>query len=99
MSRSVPFSFVSSLAAEFGAVECCWRESDVAFTGFVAEVWFDSLPSEFASRWASVVGRSVRVRCVSSGPGRFAVSVPVVVPVGEVQLGWASRGSRVRLVS
>jgi hypothetical protein len=96
--RSVPFEFVSGLAAEFGAVECCWRESDRSFTGFVAEVWFESLPSDFATRWAEVVGYSLRVRCVSSGPGRFAVSVPCSVPHGVVRLGFASRGSRVRLV-
>lgn len=101
MSRvSVPFQFVSALAVEFGAVECFWRESDHAFTGFVAEVWFSELRSagEFARRWAAVVGYSVLVRSVSSGPARFAVSVPVVVPVGEVRLGWVSRGSRVTLV-
>jgi len=34
----VPFQFVADLAAQFGAVECFWRESDRAFTGFVAEV-------------------------------------------------------------
>lgn len=96
--RSVPFEFVSGLAAEFGAVDCFWRESDRSFTGFVAEVWFDSLPSDFAARWAAVVGYSVLVRCPSSGPGRFAVSVPCVVPGGSVRLGWASRGSRVRRV-
>lgn len=99
MSRLVPFSFVAVLAADFSAVECCWRESDVSFSGFVAEVWFESLPSGFASRWAAVVGRSVRVRSFSSGvPARFCVSVPVSVPAGEVRLGWVSRGSRVRLV-
>lgn len=96
--RPVPFSFVAGLAAEFGAVECCWRESDRSFTGFVAEVWFESLPREFAVKWAEVVGYSVVVRCVSAGPGRFAVSVPCVVPVGVVRLGAASRGSRVQLV-
>jgi hypothetical protein len=95
--RSVPFEFVCGLAAEFGAVECFWRESDRSFTGFVAEVWFDSLPSDFAVRWSRVVGYSVVVRCPSAAPGRFAVSVPCVVPVGEVRLGAASRGSRVRL--
>jgi len=94
---SVPFEIVSSLAIEFGAVECCWRESDRSFTGFVAEVWFDSLPKEFAVKWARVVGYSVVVRCPSSGPGRFAVSVPCVVPMGQVNLGAASRGSRVQL--
>jgi hypothetical protein len=96
--RSVPFEFVAGLAAEFGAVECCWRESDRSFTGFVAEVWFSSLPSQFASRWSAVIGYLVRVRCVSVGPDRFAVSVPVDVPCGQVRLGWASRGSRVKLV-
>ena len=82
--RSVPFEFVSGLAAEFGAVECCWRESDRSFTGFVAEVWFSSLPSEFAARWSAVVGYSLLVRCVLAGPGRFAVSVPVTLPGGSV---------------
>lgn len=95
--RVVPFSFVCSLAAEFGAVDCFWRESSRSFTGFVAEVWFDSLPSDFAQRWSRVVGYSVLVRCPSSGPARFAVSVPVSVPGGVARLGQASRGSRVRL--
>ena len=76
--RSIPFEFVNQLAAEHGAIECFWRESDRSFTGFVAEVWFTDLPSEFASAWAGVVGYQVAVRCVSFGPGRFAVSVPVV---------------------
>ena len=96
--RAVPFSFVVGLAAEFGAVECCWRESSRSFTGFVAEVWFESVPREFAVRWSRVVGYSVLVRCVSSGPARFAVSVPCVVPLGAVRLGVVCRGSRVRLV-
>ncbi|AFY51345.1 hypothetical protein Nos7524_5655 (plasmid) [Nostoc sp. PCC 7524] len=96
--RSVPFEFVSALSCEFEAVDCFWRESDSSFTGFVAEVWFESLPREFAVRWAEVVGYAVKVRCVSVGPARFAVRVPVVVPVGQVRLGWPSRGSRVQLV-
>jgi hypothetical protein len=97
MSRqSVPFEFVQSLAAEFGAVECCWRESDRSFTGFVAECWFSSLPSGFAARWSAVVGYSVTVRCVSSGPAPFAVSVPCVVPGGHIQLRGGQRGGRVR---
>ena len=102
--RSVPFGFVASLAAEYSAVECHWRESDRSFTGFVAEVWFDQLPSQFAMAWAVVVGYQARVRCLSGGPGRFAVSVPVVVPQGQVQLrggqwggvlgcGWSVRAS------
>jgi len=93
---AVPFEFVQGLAAEFGAVECAWRESDRSFTGFVAEVWFAELPSVFASRWASVVGYFVLVRCLPSGPGRFAVSVPVSVPGGRVSLVGGSRGGRVR---
>ena len=95
---SVPYGFVADLAREFGAVEVDWRESDVSFTGFVAEVWFESLPSDFAVRWSQVVGYLVKVRCVSAGPARFAVSVLCNVAPGEVRLGWASRGSRVRLV-
>ena len=53
---SVPFEFVRGLALEFGCVECFWRESDRSFTGFVVEVWFESLPSDFAVRWSAVVG-------------------------------------------
>ena len=67
----VSYEFVAGLAAEFGAVECSWRESDRSFTGFVAEVWFDQLPADFAVRWARVVEYSVLVRSVSSGPGLF----------------------------
>ena len=93
---AVPFEFVQGLAAEFGAVECAWRESDRSFTGFVAEVWFTELPSVFASRWASVVGYFVLVRSVSSGPGRFAVLVPVSLPCGQVALVGGVRGGRVR---
>jgi hypothetical protein len=48
--RSVPFAFVAGLAVEFGAVECFWREFDRSFMGFVAEVWFESCPREFAVR-------------------------------------------------
>ena len=94
--QSVPFEFVASLAAEFGAVECYWRESDRSFTGFVAECWFSSLPSGFAARWSAVVGYSVAVRCVSSGPAPFAVSVPCVVLDGVVQLQGGQRGGHVR---
>jgi hypothetical protein len=95
---AVPFEFVAGLAVEFGCVDCFWRESDLSFTGFVAEVWFESLPREFALRWSAVVGYAVRVRRRDEGFGRFAVSVPCVVPEGEVRLGPVSRGSRVRLV-
>jgi len=92
----VPFEFVQGLAADFGAVECYWRESDRSFTGLVAEVWFSELPSEFAAKWAAVVGYSVLVRGASSGPGCFAVSVPCTVPGGQVQLLGGQRGGRVR---
>ena len=95
--QQVPFEFVQALAAEFGAVECCWRESERSFTGFVAEVWFAGLPSDFAVKWSRVVGYSVLVRSMAAGPGRFAVSVPVVVPGGEVQLRGGQRGGRVRV--
>jgi hypothetical protein len=59
----VPFQFVADLATQFGAVECFWRESDRAFTGFVAQVWFDDrrVAGEFAVRWARVVGYHIRV--------------------------------------
>ncbi|MEA5448587.1 hypothetical protein VB780_08430 [Leptolyngbya sp. CCNP1308] len=93
----VSYEFVQVLATEFGAVECAWRESDQSFTGFVAEVWFSELPSEFSTRWAAVVGYSILVRGVSSGPGSFAASIPCTVPSGQASLGPASRGSRVQL--
>lgn len=94
--QSVPFQFVQSLATEFGAVECYWRESERSFTGFVAEVWFAQLPSQFAAKWSAVVGYQVLVRCVSSGPAAFAVSVPCTVPGGQVQLRGGQRGGVVR---
>lgn len=94
--HSVPFQFVAALATEFGAVECCWRESERSFTGFVAEVWFDQLPGGFARRWAAVVGRSVLIRSVHSGPGHFVVSVPVAVPCGQIRLVGGTCGGRVR---
>lgn len=62
----------------------------------MAEVWFDELPSEFAVAWSRVVGYSVLVRSVSSGLGRFAVSVPVVVSSGSVSLVGGVRGGSVR---
>jgi len=96
MQAAVPFEFVQAVAAECEAVECYWRESDRSFTGFVAEVWFSELPSAFAAKWAAVVGYSVLVRCVSSGPAPFAVSVPCTVPGGQVQLLGGQRGGRVR---
>jgi hypothetical protein len=94
----VPFEFVVGLAVEFGCVDCFWRESERSFTGFVAEVWFEALPRDFAVRWSAVVGYSVRVRRREDGFGRFAVSVPCVVPEGEVRLGPARLGSRLILV-
>jgi len=81
--QPVPFSFVATLATDFGAVDFYWRESERSFSGFVAEVWFQSLPRQFALRWSAVVGYSVLVRCVSAGPGRFAVSVPCTVTSGK----------------
>jgi hypothetical protein len=99
MRLSVPFEFVASLAEEFGAVQVTWRESERSFTGFVAEVWFDSgdRSGQFAAGWARTVGYMVRVRGVSDGPGIRCASVPCIVGEGVVRLGPASRGSRVRL--
>ena len=76
---SVPFEFVANLAIEFGSVECFWRESDRSFTGFVAEVWFDVYPGDFAWGWAKVVSYPVRVRRVRSGPAKFTVSIPCTI--------------------
>ncbi|NJO81273.1 MAG: hypothetical protein HC827_24140 [Cyanobacteria bacterium RM1_2_2] len=77
--NSVPYSLIADIADQFNAVDCVWRESERSFTGFVAEVWFDELPSEFAIKWAEVVGYAVKVRRVDRGVARFAVSVPCVV--------------------
>jgi hypothetical protein len=94
----VDYQFVVAVAREVGCVDWAWRESAVSFTGFVAEVWFDAVPQAFAVKWARVVGYAVHVRVRSDGPGRYAVSVPCRVPLGEVRLGYVCRGSRVRLV-
>jgi hypothetical protein len=77
MQQSVPYEFVAALAAEYGAVQCCWRESDRAFTGFVAEIWFANPAGEFACRWAKIVGYPIRSRVTADGPARYVLSVPV----------------------
>jgi hypothetical protein len=77
--HGVDYALVAGLAEEYGAIECCWRESDRSFTGFVAEVWFDELPSEFATNWAAVIGYAVKVRQPPDGIAKFAVSVPCLV--------------------
>jgi hypothetical protein len=77
--HGVDYALVAGLAEQYGAVECCWRESDRSFTGFVAEVWFDELPSEFATNWAAVIGYAVKVRQRPDGIAKFAVSVPCLV--------------------
>lgn len=76
--QTVSYSLIAMIAAEYGAVDCCWRESERSFTGFVAEVWFNELPDQFASKWAEAVGYPVKVR-VREGLARFAVSVSCVV--------------------
>ncbi len=73
--QTVPYSLIAITATDYNAVDCCWRESESSFTGFVAEVWFNELPREFACKWASVVGYPVKVRA-REGLGRFVVSVP-----------------------
>jgi hypothetical protein len=78
--QAVPFDYVAGLATEFGAVECWWRESDRSFSGFVAEVWFDKQPAEFARRWAGVVGYPITVRSRSEGFAAFALSIPCTIP-------------------
>ena len=102
MSILVDYGTVSCLAEDCGAVECCWRESDRSFTGFVAECWFGSgsAAGQFAARYARVVGRSVLVRRVStcSAPGGWCVSAPCGVPGGQVSLRGGQRGGRVRVI-
>jgi hypothetical protein len=75
----VPYEFVAALAAEYGAIECCWRESDRAFTGFVAEVWFATPAGEFAQRWAKVVGYPIKSRRTDDGPADYVLSIPVAI--------------------
>lgn len=99
VSRFVAFGLVCSVAEGSGAVECCWRESERSFSGFVAEVWFGSGAEAraFARGWAAVVGRSVLLRVVSgAAPGGWCVSVPCAVPGGAVVLSGGSRGGRAR---
>jgi hypothetical protein len=81
--QAVPFDYVAELATDYGAVECWWRESDRSFSGFVAEVWFDKQPAEFARRWAGVVGYPVSVRSRSDGFAAFALSIPCTIPEGD----------------
>ena len=76
---AVPYRFVATLAAEYGAIDCFWRESDRSFTGFVAEVWFANPAGEFAQRWAKVIGYSIRSRHLSDGPGSYVLSIPVAL--------------------
>ncbi|MBE9029447.1 hypothetical protein IQ266_06675 [filamentous cyanobacterium LEGE 11480] len=77
--RAVPYRFVATLAEEYGAIQCCWRESERSFTGFVAEVWFAKPMGDFAQRWASVIGYQIRTRCASEGPGAYVMSIPVAL--------------------
>jgi hypothetical protein len=76
---AVPYPLVAALAIEYGAIDCCWRESDRSFTGFVAEVWFAQPAGEFAHRWAKVIGYSIRSRALTDGPGRYMLSIPVAL--------------------
>lgn len=78
MRYCVPFQFICILAEEWGARSCHWRESDRAFTGFVAEVAFSSatVAADFARRWSEVVGYGVAVRHQC---GFHTVSVPCAI--------------------
>ncbi len=76
----VPYEWVAALAEEYGAVQCCWRESDRAFTGFVAEIWFAHPAGEFAHHWAKIVGYPIRSRVTDDGPAPYVLSIPVVLP-------------------
>ena len=76
---AVPYQYVATLAEEYGAIECCWRESERSFTGFVAEVWFTQPAGEFAHRWAKVIGYQIKSRCANDGPGQYVLSIPVAV--------------------
>jgi hypothetical protein len=76
---AVPYAWVATLAAEYGAIDCCWRESDRAFTGFVAEIWFAQPAGEFGHKCAKLVGYPIRTRCTSDGPGAYVMSVPVAL--------------------
>lgn len=76
---AVPYEYVATLAEAHGAIDCCWRESERSFTGFVAEVWFAQPAGEFAQGWAKVIGYQIKSRSVSEGPGSYVLSIPVVV--------------------
>lgn len=93
--RAIPYNDVATVVTKyFGAYDVFWRESDRSFSGYVAECWFTTSPGDLATKFAKLVGYRITVRRIDD---YYMMSIPTTVPEGEVTLGWASRGSRVKL--
>jgi hypothetical protein len=95
--RTVPYYEVAKVAEMFGAVDVFWRESTNSYTGFVLEAWFSEYPTVFRRNVEKVIQHFVCVRRTEDGPAAYTMSIPVVVPSGQISLGIASKGSRVKL--
>ncbi|WP_196215574.1 hypothetical protein [Cyanobacterium aponinum] len=91
----VDYPMIAVIAQNSGAMEFYWRESDRSYTGYVAEVWFQQLPSEFAYLWSQAIGESILVRKVSE-MNSYCVSIPCNVPDGSLKM--RSKNKKVRLV-
>ncbi|BAQ61622.1 hypothetical protein GM3708_2028 [Geminocystis sp. NIES-3708] len=96
---NVPYPLIAIIAQESGAKEYYWRESTRSYTGFVAEVWFDKLPSEFIYTWSVTIKQSILVRNVEDLG--FSISIPCIVPEGHIKLTQGIRNhnrTRVELI-
>lgn len=99
--QALPYALIATVASELGATEFYWRESTRSYTGFVAEIWFDKLPSDFSQAFAIKLKQSILVRNVQHENLGFAVSIPCTVPEGEVKIHQGQRNhsrARVKLV-
>ncbi|WP_373479255.1 hypothetical protein [Geminocystis sp.] len=84
LKLNVPYPLVAIIAQQAGAKEIYWRESRRSYTGYVAEVWFDKLPSKFIGKWIEVTQQSILVRNIENLG--FSVSIPCTVPEGHIKL-------------
>ncbi|BAQ63954.1 hypothetical protein [Geminocystis sp. NIES-3709] len=89
---NVPYAMIAVIADQLGAIEVYWRESDRSYTGYVAEVWFDKLPSEFSYLWSQTVNTSILVRKIEELG--FSISIPCTVPEGEIKLFQGQRNNK-----
>lgn len=93
----INFDIIEALAIENGAARVAWRESEVSESGAIAEIYFekgDYNGHSFFSKIANVCERMVRIR---SFEGFNVCSVPCSNVSAEIRLGWASRGSKLKV--